>query len=789
MLPENLSQPEPMSAAAAMTQTSRPPSQQSDVVSLDTLRPAVDFFFTNLSRQQWLHLATGNPDPDTSCVLVELLGDIMELFSSAVLDKLQNPDFTGRVVKAVVGNIVPEAFARALDLEEDIRSKSTANLNKLIVQHVAACVQRHFYSDDEDPAATYIQQVTDMYRINAVVHEATVVIKELIFRVFVPQTETKQEAPVSPPPEDPEEASDGTASPDSHSETDPQADRGDQSASFHTEELTDGGQTASPSARPESVVNRLKRKIRRFFTKYHRRHSAKVFPLNLPEGPEICGATANPTLVHQAKPPQRSGDVPPEHFAPDGRSSPSDEDESVTYVEEFIAEEDSEISSLPDSGPESPSTEVTQNLESEPKFDEITPVEAFVPEDEASEVPSVEDVPADSQASAAVGEEEELTDLRQPEVCPAVAEPTMPRATAPSTGEAEEQAAGGEDEDTKASVSVLVHWLMARAIKASSIRCSPEVLQGVHGRLLGKVWAEVKLQGIHVDLENVLIHGQKIYDGISKKLRCPAEVAGTLLLLEDPVFDKAVVTSFCKHLRKPVEEPSLLARFFSFLGKTTREPEKQAEPQRPTSAASSAGSVASERSELEDNSSGDYAADDEASSDSDCGSMDAFKSDSSAETPEDTAVQPGQRQRKSEKVDQRKMAVKTLISDVIWQLVEKSGQSNAKERSRVICERLFQKLWAGVKGQLDSMSSEKIKGLSKAVLKDLYKMWPENFLVYVDFGRPLFDKTIVSSIEKRLLKSSTFKKILDTTSSNVKKIFDAIQETLKDSAPRFYMVL
>ncbi|XP_035984602.1 protein piccolo-like isoform X2 [Fundulus heteroclitus] len=223
-------------------------------------------------------------------------------------------------------------------------------------------------------------------------------------------------------------------------------------------DVNEQNQTASPSARPESAVNRLKRKIRRFFTKYHRRHSAKVVPLNSAEGPEICGATANPAPVHQAKPPQRSGDVPPEHFAPDGRSSPSDEDESVTYVEEFIAEEASEVTqnlesepkfdqitpveafvpedeasevpSVPDSGPESPSTEVTQNLESEPKFDQITPVEAFFPEDEASEVPSVEDVPADSQASVTVGEEEELTDLRQPEVCPAVAEPTVPRATA-----------------------------------------------------------------------------------------------------------------------------------------------------------------------------------------------------------------------------------------------------------------------------------------------------------------------------------------------------------------------
>ncbi|MEQ2230625.1 hypothetical protein ILYODFUR_031367 [Ilyodon furcidens] len=132
--------------------------------------------------------------------------------------------------------------------------------------------------------------------------------------------------------------------------------------------------------------------------------------------------------------------------------------------------------------------------------------------------------------------EEEFTDLNLPGFCPAVAETTVPQATAPADAlvyeETQEPVADVKDEGQKASVSLLVHSLIAQAIQASNICCSPEDLQAAHGRLLGKVWAKVQGEEIHVGSEEHSTLNQKIHDNIGKQMRCPREIVGALLLLE-----------------------------------------------------------------------------------------------------------------------------------------------------------------------------------------------------------------------------------------------------------------
>ncbi|MEQ2208147.1 hypothetical protein XENOCAPTIV_027057 [Xenoophorus captivus] len=121
------------------------------------------------------------------------------------------------------------------------------------------------------------------------------------------------------------------------------------------------------------------------------------------------------------------------------------------------------------------------------------------------------------------------------------------------------------------------------------------------------------------------------------------------------------------------------------------------------------------------------------------------------------------------------MAVKALISDLIWQIAEKSGQSYPKEQCDVICEHLFLKLWAQVEDRLSSLSPE-IKSLDKLIFRDHCKKWDklENLLNYL--GQPLIDKTSLSCIKNRLLNQS---KMLGL----VKNLFNEIQTLLKDSPP------
>ncbi|MEQ2193088.1 hypothetical protein XENOCAPTIV_023415 [Xenoophorus captivus] len=96
--------------------------------------------------EQWIRVATANPNHSTSCDLVELLGDTMELLLSSVLEKLQNKQFTDETMEAVVGNVVPEPIAQVLDVE-DVGSKSTEYLNRLIVKR-----------DGEDEIQLLLQQ-------------------------------------------------------------------------------------------------------------------------------------------------------------------------------------------------------------------------------------------------------------------------------------------------------------------------------------------------------------------------------------------------------------------------------------------------------------------------------------------------------------------------------------------------------------------------------------------------------------------------------------------------------
>ncbi|MED6231759.1 hypothetical protein ATANTOWER_007508 [Ataeniobius toweri] len=314
--------------------------------------------------EQRIRVATANPNHNTSCDLVELLGDTMELLLSSVLEKLQNKQFIDETMEAVVGNVVPEAVAQVLEVE-DVGSKSTENLNRLIVKHVMERMKSNFYSS-KDPAVNDKQQITNMYRINVVAQEATDVKKELIFRVCTPHLETKKIAIVNPLPLYKEGVSsvDSRRTQETRSVKGPQTDREELDSSVQTEELADSYReiknqdyTAAPSTKPKSEFNGLKRTIKRFFTKYFRKHSAKVAPANLPEIPETSCTQDNPTLNNQVNDQKRSADTSPgEQFdlvdkdsdiTPGERLTPLGEDANITYVETFIPEDKvSEVTSV-----------------------------------------------------------------------------------------------------------------------------------------------------------------------------------------------------------------------------------------------------------------------------------------------------------------------------------------------------------------------------------------------------------------------------------------------------------
>lgn len=168
----------------------------------------------------------------------------------------------------------------------------------------------------------------------------------------------------------------------------------------------------------------------------------------------------------------------------------------------------------------------------------------------------------------------------------------------------------------------------------------------------------------------------------------------------------------------------------------------------------------SEASVAEELCSGDYAGD-EASSSS------GTNAKSPAEIPEETTPieaeseehvpEAGSKQEENqgetEEVKIRKMALRTLVSDLMKRIVERSGLSYNAETFHVICDRLFEKLWIEIEGRVLSMRPEKITSQATAIFKDLLKKWnkAKSILIFLDLWQLIFEKFfLLSTLGKRL---------------------------------------
>lgn len=154
------------------------PSEETEIITVQTLTPVVFNFFEVLTPKECKHLATGHPDGITTCFLFKTMGDILELFTSNVLDKLQKKNFTSEDVTAIVGNKVPDTFAKILDVERDYSTEHTEKINRLIVKHVMNKVASSL--DFDDPRRNQVNEVPYMYILKNIVSETRLMIRDLV---------------------------------------------------------------------------------------------------------------------------------------------------------------------------------------------------------------------------------------------------------------------------------------------------------------------------------------------------------------------------------------------------------------------------------------------------------------------------------------------------------------------------------------------------------------------------------------------------------------------------------
>lgn len=144
-----------------------------DTITVSTLRGMIHPLFINLTWMEWMRLSTGDPDHRTTRVLVQIFGEILELFTSKVLDCLPKDKCSTEVITAFVGNKVPEAFAKVAMVYGDFSTEHTDRLNQLIVKYVVDRVS--CTSDSSDPTRSIL--------MNAMVEETKLIVKDLFVRL------------------------------------------------------------------------------------------------------------------------------------------------------------------------------------------------------------------------------------------------------------------------------------------------------------------------------------------------------------------------------------------------------------------------------------------------------------------------------------------------------------------------------------------------------------------------------------------------------------------------------
>ncbi|XP_043953644.1 uncharacterized protein LOC122820354 [Gambusia affinis] len=178
----------------------------SETVTIEALEAVVDRLFINMTPEEWMGLAAGNPAASTTCTLGEIYGDILELFSSNVLENLHKQTFTIESLEAAVGNKVPETFAGIMDVDGDYRTEHTENLNWLIVKYL---LDRIYHSlDSDDPPSDHVDQAScKSMIIRHMVKETDLIIKDLMGRLCASNEESKKVAGDNPvQPKEPSDA-------------------------------------------------------------------------------------------------------------------------------------------------------------------------------------------------------------------------------------------------------------------------------------------------------------------------------------------------------------------------------------------------------------------------------------------------------------------------------------------------------------------------------------------------------------------------------------------------------
>ncbi|KAM7369554.1 hypothetical protein PAMP_010871 [Pampus punctatissimus] len=127
----------------------------------------------------------------------------------------------------------------------------------------------------------------------------------------------------------------------------------------------------------------------------------------------------------------------------------------------------------------------------------------------------------------------------------------------------------------------------------------------------------------------------------------------------------------------------------------------------------------------------------------------------------------------AEETERKMTHIMSLVKTLVTQLYDSVNMTMKTNKSEVITQRLFKKLWSKVKRAEFSVTPETLKSLDKAIFKDLMKKWgsAENVLILLNLEEPAIDKLIVTCLHTRLMAPAKKQSAIGRFFSSVGKAF------------------
>ncbi|CAB1454950.1 unnamed protein product [Pleuronectes platessa] len=150
-------------------------------MDIDSILSIVTSYFEGMTSEQWNLSKAGKPDVATITILGEKLLEIVYLETQSTLKdhvSTAGPVSQNSVICSF-GNTLPQIFAQALDVPDEVKLVSSEKLTRLIAKEIAECVNS-VLSMSVDSGKETIPRITPPKRLQCLIQQAGQMIKGLM---------------------------------------------------------------------------------------------------------------------------------------------------------------------------------------------------------------------------------------------------------------------------------------------------------------------------------------------------------------------------------------------------------------------------------------------------------------------------------------------------------------------------------------------------------------------------------------------------------------------------------